>query len=67
MYTFDISRWLNRVGNIIENSVKEAALDIMCLCEFAGHKQGLGAARLTSSDFYLFEHMIREKLQARDM
>jgi len=63
-----ICRTLNFVGNIIERSAKEAALDIMCLCTLGGHKQGLGHARLTPSDIYLFDPAIQEeKPRARDM
>ena len=63
-----ICRTLNFVGNIIERSAKEATLDIMCLCTLGGHKQGLGHARLTPSDIYLFDPAIQEeKPRARDM
>ena len=63
-----ICRTLNFVGNIIERSAKEAALDIMCLCTLGGHKKGLREERLTPSDIYLFDSAIRgETPQARDM
>ena len=45
---------LDKVENIITTCVKDFGLDIMNLCEFGGHLQGLSDAGISAKDMNIF-------------
>ena len=47
--------YLREVEDIITTCVQDAQLDIMNLCEFGGHLQGLSAAGLDARDMKIFK------------